>query len=468
MLIRKRRTQEVFKWLLAKPARMIMTSFLFVDIIGFVLLLLPLASVTGRSVGIKTALFTTVSSTCVTGLVVADTASTFSTFGRGVILALIQIGGLGLVTISTFFISLIRRKVGLRTRVLAQESSGSFSFTELPALLRSIVLLTFAFEFIGFLLFATQFVPLFGWSEGLAKAGFQSVSAFCNAGFDLMGDTKFGPYASLTGFSGNPVVLFTTMFLIVAGGLGFIVWRDLFASIKTKRLNIHSRITLAATALLILSGMLFILSVEWNNEGEMAMGLLPTWQRPIAALFQSITMRTAGFNTINMATLLDGTKIFCVALMFIGAGSGSTGGGIKVSTFWLLIYSVYSEIRGRTDIVIRKHQIARVAVQRAISIFVLALGLVTLLSIVLTFTESASLADGRIEYLDLLFESASAFGTVGVSAASTPELTSLGQMCLIPVMFIGRVGPITVAVSLALREPKEYSSVFPEGKIHIG
>jgi trk system potassium uptake protein TrkH len=351
---------------------------------------------------------------------------------------------------------------------LAQESAGSFSFVELPSLLRSIILLTFIFEFTGFVLFATQFVPLYGWETGLAKAGFQSVSSFCNAGFDLMGDTASGPYSSLTAFSGNPVVLFTTMFLIVSGGLGFIVWRDLIASVKTKRLNVHSRITLVATAILILAGMLFILAVEWGNKGEMAMGLLPAWQRPIAALFQSITMRTAGFNTINMTTLMDGTKIFCVALMFIGAGSGSTGGGIKVSTFSLLIYSVYSEIRGRTDIVIRKHQIARVAVQRALSIFVLALGLVALLSIVLTFTESASLAAGRIEYLDLLFESASAFGTVGVSAASTPELTTIGQMCLIPVMFIGRVGPITVAVSLALREPKEFSSVFPEGKIHIG
>jgi trk system potassium uptake protein TrkH len=427
-----------------------------------------MSSITGRSVGFTAALFTTVSSTCVTGLVVSDTAMTFSSFGRAVIIALIQIGGLGLVTISTFFISLVRRRVGLRTRVLAQESAGSFSFVELPSLLRSIILLTFIFEFSGFLLLATQFVPLFGWEDGLAKAGFQSVSAFCNAGFDLMGDTAAGPYSSLTSFSGNPVVLFTTMFLIVAGGLGFVVWRDLFSFIKSRKLNIHSRITLVATALLIVIGTLFILAVEWGNKSEMAMGLLPAWQRPMAAMFQSITMRTAGFYTINMATLMDGTKIFCVALMFIGAGSGSTGGGIKVSTFSLLIYSIYSEIRGRTEIVIRKHQIARVAVQRAISIFVLALGLLALLSIVLTFTESASLASGRIEYLDLLFEAASAFGTVGVSSASTPDLTTLGQMCLIPVMFIGRVGPITVAVSLALREPKEYSSVFPEGKIHIG
>lgn len=445
-----------------------MTSFLFVDIIGFILLMLPIASANGKSVGVAAALFTTVSSTCVTGLVVSDTASTFSTFGRAIIISLIQIGGLGLVTISTFFISLIRRRVGLRTRLLAQESSGSFSFVELPSLLRSIILLTFMFEFTGFVLFATQFVPLFGWKAGLAKAGFQAVSSFCNAGFDLMGDTAFGPYSSLTAFSGNPVVLFTTMFLVVSGGLGFIVWRDLFASIKTRKLHVHSRITLFATAVLIIAGALFILFVEWGNTGDMAMGTLPVWQRPIAALFQSITMRTAGFNTINMSTLMDGTKLFCVALMFIGAGSGSTGGGIKVSTFSLLIYSIFSEIRGRSEIVIRKHQIARVAVQRAIAIFVLGLSLVLLLSMVLSFTESASVASGRVEYLDLLFESVSAFGTVGVSSASTPEITTLGQMCMIPVMFIGRVGPITVAVSLALREPKEYSSVFPEGKIHIG
>ncbi len=467
MLIRKRRTQELFKWLLAKPARMIITSFLFVDIIGCILLMLPIASSDGHSIGFADALFTTVSATCVTGLVVFDTALTFTTFGRGVIIALIQIGGLGLVTISTFFISLVRRKVGLRTRVLAQESSGSFSFTELPALLRSIVLLTFIFEFLGFIIFSTQYVPLFGWADGMAKAGFQSVSAFCNAGFDLMGK-DYGPYSSLTAFSGNPVVLFTTMFLIVSGGLGFIVWRDLITCIKTRKITVHTRITLIATATLIVLGTVFILIAEWTNKGEGAMGLLPAWQRPMAAMFQSITMRTAGFNSINMTTMLDGTKLLCVVLMFIGAGSASTGGGIKVSTISLLLFSVYSEIRGRTDIIIRKHQIARVAVQRALSIFILALGLLVLLSVVLTFTESASLESGRFEYLDLLFEAASAFGTVGVSSASTPQLTTLGQMCLVPVMFIGRVGPITVAVSLALREPKEYSSVFPEGKIQIG
>jgi trk system potassium uptake protein TrkH len=272
----------------------------------------------------------------------------------------------------------------------------------------------------------------------------------------------------MTAFSGNIVVMFTTMFLIVSGGLGFIVWRDLFSSVKTKKINVHSRITLFATAILIIVGALYILVAEWRNVADQSMGTLPEWQRPIAAVFQSITMRTAGFNTLNMATLLDGTKLLCVVLMFIGAGSGSTGGGIKVSTFSLLVYSVYSEIRGRTDIVIRKHQIARVAVQRAIAIFVLGLTLILFLSFILTFTEAAALAEGRFEYLDLLFESVSAFGTVGVSSANTSGLTTFSQMCLIPIMFIGRVGPVTFAVSLALREPKDYSSIFPEGKIHIG
>jgi trk system potassium uptake protein TrkH len=447
---------------------MIISSFLIVDIIGFVLLMLPISASTGKSIGVTNALFTTVSSTCVTGLVVFDTASTFSSFGRAVIIALIQVGGLGLVTITTFFISVVRRKVGLRTRVLVQESSGSFSFVELPALLKSIVTLTFVFEFIGFILFSTQFVPMFGWKSGMAKAGFQAISSFCNAGFDLMGDTAFGPYSSLTGFTGNPVVIFTTAFLVICGGLGFIVWRDLLSYFKNRKLNVHTRITLIATFCLLLIGTLFIFTAEWGNTGEQALGSLPAWQRPISAFFQSVTMRTAGFNTINMSNLLDGTKLFCVALMFIGAGSGSTGGGIKVSTFMLLIYSVYSEIRGRSNIVIRKHQIARVAVQRAIAIFVMGLGLVLVLSVVLCFTESAALASGRVEYLDLLFESVSAFGTVGVSAANTSQLTTASQMCMIPIMFIGRVGPVTFAVSLALREPKEYSNVFPEGKIHIG
>jgi len=328
--------------------------------------------------------------------------------------------------------------------------------------------MTLSFELLGMLVFATQFVPLFGWRAGLSKSAFHAVSSFCNAGFDLMGDTSFGPYSSMTGFADNPVVLLMTSFLIISGGLGFIVWRDIFAAINSKKLHVHSRITLLGTGILLIVGTAFFLMAEFSNTSEGAMGLLAAGDRLSNAFFQSVTMRTAGFNSINMTTMIDSSKVISVMLMFIGAGSGSTGGGVKVSTFMLLLYSMHAEIKGDTNIVIRKNQIPREAVQRAIAILVMAMGLVLFLSILLSFAEAEALDLGQMSYLDLLFESASAFGTVGVSSANTPVLSTLSKILIIPVMFIGRIGPVTFAVSLALREPKEYSNVFPEGRIHIG
>ncbi|MEI8198687.1 MAG: potassium transporter TrkG [Eubacteriales bacterium] len=468
MLVKKRKITSFMRWFFQKPARVIVSSFLFVDFVGTLLLMLPISSQDGRSLGFINSLFTTVSATCVTGLVVVDTATHFTIFGRVVVICLIQIGGLGLVTITTFFLSLVRRRVGLRARVLAQESSGSFSFMELPQLVKSIVLTTLAFEFTGFVLLSTQYVPQFGWSGGLGRASFQAVSAFCNAGFDLMGDTASGPYSSLTAYSGNPVVLLTTGFLIIFGGLGFIVWRDLFNYRKTKSLRLHSKIAISMTVCLVVAGSLFFLFAEWNNKGVQAMGSLPEWQRPLAAFFQSVTLRTAGFNSINQANLLSGSKLISVMLMFIGAGSGSTGGGIKVTTFALLLAAVASDIRGRDQIVIRNHQIPRVAVQRAIAIFFLGMGVMVGLSFILCFTEAAALHKGTFEYLDLLFESASAFGTVGVTSAQTPVLTTLSHIFIIPAMFIGRVGPVTFAISLAMHESKEMINIYPEGKVQIG
>jgi len=468
MLVKRSSSHNLFRWLFAKPARMIVTSFLFVDLIGTILLTLPIATLSGQSIGVFKALFTTVSATCVTGLVVQDTATTFSPFGKIVIIMLIQIGGLSLITITSVFLNFARRRVGLRAKLLAQESSGSFSFMELPALLKSIFLTTFLFEFTGFVLLASQFVPLYGWIQGLGKAGFTAVSAFCNAGFDLMGNTASGPYSSLTAFNGNPIIMFTVGFLIIFGGLGFIVWHDLFNFYKTRKLRLQSKIAIIMTSSLVIFGMIFFLAVEWNNTGELAMGLLPNWQKPIAAFFQSVTMRTAGFNSINMSNLFDGTKLISVILMFIGAGSGSTGGGIKVSTFMILVYAVIAEIRGRGEVIVLKNKIAKSAVSRAISIFILGLLVMVGLSLILTFTEAASLKNGTFEYLDLLFESASAFGTVGVSSAQTPTLTSLGQFFIIPAMFIGRVGPIAFAITLAIREPKPTTNVYPESKIQLG
>ena len=468
MLVKKSRFHSFVKWLFALPARAIVLSFLFVDLIGTILLMLPIASQDGRSIGFLKAFFTCISATCVTGLVVVDTATHFTTFGKVIIIALIQIGGLGLVTITTFIISLARRRVGLKAKVLAQESSGSFSMIELPKVLKSIVLTTLAFEFVGFIFFATQYVPMFGWADGLGKAGFQAISAFCNAGFDLLGDTSGGKYVSLVGMNNYPVVILTTAFLIIAGGLGFNVWKDIFTHKKGTKLMLNSKVSIIMTISLLLAGTIFFLLSEWSNTGVQAMGTLPEWQRPIAAFFQSVTLRTAGFNTINQVTLHDESKLVSVVMMFIGAGSGSTGGGIKTSTLAVLIYSVIADVRRSDGVLISKQRIPIQLVQRAVTILFLGMGIMMTLSILLCISESAALASGRIEYLDLLFESASAFGTVGVTSALTPELSTLSHIFIIPAMFLGRVGPATFALSLALREVKLQTNIYPEAKLQVG
>ena len=469
--------------MLDRPARVIVSSFLLIVIIGTLILMLPFATQAGKSIGFFDSFFTTVSATCVTGLVVRDTATTFNTFGRVVLLLLIQVGGLGLVTIYTFAVSLFRRKVNLRTRLLAQESTGSFSLTELRGLLLTIIMMTFGFEMIGFVLFATQLVPMFGLGTGLFKSLFLSVSAFCNAGFDLLGDTATGPYSSFTGFNANPVIMLTSTFLIFSGGLGFHVWKDLIDYSRQKirailnhdkkeRTNIHimlhTRLAFFMMLGLLILGTLLILIMEWSNTNGLTIGNLSGGSKLSAALFQSMSMRTAGMNSIDLLAMRDCTKIVCVILMFIGAGAGSTGGGIKVQVFALLFCSVKSDLSGKSEVLFHNHRVSRDTVRRALTIFTLGVAMIMALACVLSVTERALIAQGKFTFVDLLFESASAFGTVGVSSASTPQFSFWGQLAIIPVMFLGRVGPITFAMGLIMKKGKQYSNVYPEAKIHLG
>ncbi|MBO4926866.1 MAG: Trk family potassium uptake protein [Clostridiales bacterium] len=483
MLIRRTRARRLLEWMMDRPARVIMSSFLLIMLIGTFILMLPFVTKSGDSIGFFDALFTTVSATCVTGLIVRDTATTFNTLGQVILLILIQIGGLGLVTIYTFGVSLVRRKVNVKTRLLAQESTGSFSFSELKGLLRTIILMTLFFEFTGFVLLSTQLVPLFGYKDGLFKSLFLSVSAFCNAGFDLLGDTASGPYSSFTAFNGNTVVMLTIVFLIFSGSLGFHVWKDLidyctnkFRAIKRhdkkERTNIHMKLHtrlafVLMVALLVVGAVLFLL-MEWTNDAALSIGSFTTGEKIKAALFQSMSMRTAGMNSVDLLAMRDCTKILCAVLMFIGAGAGSTGGGIKVQVFALLLYSVKSDLSGNPEVVIRNHRVSRDTVRRALTIFTMGITLVVVLTCILSITEKSLLEQGRFTFLDLLFESASAFGTVGVSSASTPQFSFWGHLFIIPVMFLGRVGPMTFAMGLIMKDRKNTKSVYPEAKIHLG
>ncbi len=483
MLIRRTRTRKVLDWMMDRPARVIVFSFLLIMIIGTILLMMPFATKSGESIGLFDAMFSTVSATCVTGLVVRDTATTFNTFGRIVLLCLIQVGGLGLVTIYTFAVSMFRRQVDVKTRLLAQESTGSFSFTELKGLLRTIIFMTAFFEMTGFILYATQLVPKFGWGSGLFKSLFLGVSAFCNAGFDLFGDTASGPYSSFLAFNGNTVIMLTTVFLIFSGSLGFHVWKDLIDysvgkikalknhDKKTRtniRMKLHTRLAFIMMVALLLVGAVLFLIMEWTNQAPLSLGTLSLGQKLKASLFQSMSMRTAGMNSVDLLAMRDCTKILCVVLMFIGAGAGSTGGGIKVQVFALLFYSVKSDLTGKSEVVFRNHRVSRETVQRALTIFTLGITLVLALACILSVTERSLISQGKCTFVDLLFESASAFGTVGVTSAATSQFSFWGQLAIMPVMFLGRVGPLTFAMGLVMKNRKKANNVYPEAQIHLG
>lgn len=469
MLVKQSFAHKVIDWIFKNPSRMIISSFLLVILIGSILLFLPFSTYSGHHLNYFEALFTAVSAVCVTGLVVADTATTFTIFGKIVLIILIQIGGLGLVTITSFIISFTRKKQDLRTRLVAQETSGSFSFKEAPLLLRFILGLTLGFEFVGGVLFAVEYVPKYGWAEGLGKAFFQGISAYCNAGFDLMGNTESGKFSSLVGFAGSPLIVITTCCLILFGGLGFTVWVDLFGMVKNQRKNklkVHSKIVLEWTLGLTLVGLIAMFILEYSNKATM--GDMSFGERILASFFQSVTFRTAGFNTIDLGAMTNPSKTIGILLMFIGAGSGSTGGGIKITTFAIIVYSVISEIKGNKDTVTHKHTISGSIVRRAVAIFFIGIFVVIGLSLLLSITEHKAIMAGDFNFIDVVFEVTSAFATVGVSSLGTPNLLTISKVLLIPAMFLGRVGPISLALSLAMRDTRKIGEVYPEGKVHIG
>ena len=469
MLQPKKEKRNLTRGLLAMPARLITLSFLTLIAVGTLLLSLPVASRGGSSIGLVKAFFTATSATCVTGLVTVDTATHWSLFGQIVILALIQAGGLGIVTITTFFFVLARRKIGFKAMIVAQESTASLRFSDVMKLVRRVVLITMTIEVVGAAVLATRFVPAFGWSRGIFKSIFHAVSAFCNAGFDLMGNTDSGPYSSLVAWNGVPVVLLTIAVLFILGGLGFIVINSFVEYRKTRSIPYHARLVLFLTGVFLVTGMAFFLLAEYNNTASGAMGTLPAGQRFLAAFFQSATPRTAGFNSIDQASLTGSSKIVTILLMFVGAAPGSTGGGIKVTTFAMLIAAVFAELRGYEYPVLLRHRIARAVFNKAFLILSLGFFTVLVTTVGMTFTERALLASGGTTVLDLLFEAVSAFGTVGLSAAGTPNLSQGSWLLLTVSMIVGRVGPASFAISL-LQGPRSDTRdmVFPEGRCIVG
>ena len=423
------------------PVRVIVVSFALIILVGTLLLMLPISSKVGGASFID-ALFTTTSATCVTGLVVGDTYTLWTPFGQGVILGCIQLGGLGLSTLTIGFSLLVRRKLGIREMKLASESSGG-SGLDIAGLLRLTIIFTFACEAIGACLLALRFVPMFG-VNGIWPSIFCAISAF----------------------AGDPLVSLTISFLIIIGGLGFIVVQDIylckiqprFHHKDTIRLNFHSQICLRVTIGLLVFGTLGFFLLEFSNT----MQGLNVLEKLNCAFFQSTNTRTAGFASVDIASQFEFTKVLSVLLMFIGACPGSTGGGIKTTTFTVLAATIVCTIRGKSEAVILRHRFSTPTVYKAFTL--------TFVSILLVFIDAGVISslNPDILYIDCLYEATSAFGTVGLSASVTPNLDPISKLILIFTMFVGRVGPLSFGLSILMRHKEKGASIYPEGRMIIG
>ena len=455
----KKRTRRPNKgWLAGSSAtQTICISFLLVIAVGTLLLTLPISSRTGR-LGVIDAMFTATSATCVTGLVVRDTWSQFSLFGQIIILMLIQVGGLGLVTLTSFFALAARRRMGFRDLRLLGESVSADGLSKATEVLKIVIKLAAAFEAVGIVLLLFAFVPQFG-AEGVWVSVFTAISAFCNAGFDLFG--RFGAYSSLVPYVNNYYVQAVVMFMIMAGGLGFMVWVELAEYRKKRRLSLHAKVVLQFSVIFWVGGAVLLALLEWSNPRTM--GGLPVPGKIMAALFQSVSTRTAGMNTIDLAACSPISKLLMSVLQFIGAAPGSTGGGVKVTTFAVLILTIRSVAQGRDDCVIGGHHIESKTVYRALTIIVIG-AVAAFGSAVVVYYNTAE----TVSVIDCIFESCSAFGTVGLSVGVTGQLNTGAKLLYMACMFMGRVGPVSLAISLTAKPDDNKRKVLPVGHINVG
>lgn len=455
----KKRTRRPNKgWLAGSSAtQTICSSFLLVIAVGTLLLTLPISSRTGR-LGVIDALFTATSATCVTGLVVRDTWSQFSLFGQVIILMLIQVGGLGLVTLTSFFALAARRRMGFRDLRLLGESVSADGLSKATEVLKIVIKLAAAFEAVGIVLLLFAFVPQFG-AEGVWVSVFTAISAFCNAGFDLFG--RFGAYSSLVPYVNNYYVQAVIMFMIMAGGLGFMVWVELAEYRKKRRLSLHAKVVLQFSVIFWGGGAVLLALLEWSNPRTM--GGLSVPGKIMAALFQSVSTRTAGMNTIDLAACSPISKLLMSVLQFIGAAPGSTGGGVKVTTFAVLILTIRSVAQGRDDCVIGGHHIESKTVYRALTIIVIG-AVAAFGSAVVVYYNTAE----TVSVIDCIFESCSAFGTVGLSVGVTGQLNTGAKLLYMACMFMGRVGPVSLAISLTAKPDDNKRKVLPVGHINVG
>ncbi|MGM1048710.1 trk system potassium uptake protein TrkH [Paenibacillus uliginis N3/975] len=445
-------TSKLF-WLRLSPPQILVMGFGGIITIGTLLLMLPISNTTGEPLNFMDALFTATSATCVTGLVVVDTGTFFSSFGQVVIMLLIQIGGLGFMTMATLFALVLKRRISLKDRLILQEAMNQSSMEGIVRLIRRVLLYSLVIEACGALLLTLRWAFDMPFGKALYYGIFHAVTMFNNAGFDL-----FGEFRSLTGYVYDPLVNFVVMFLIVSGGIGFIVMADLVDYKKSRKLSLHSKVVLSMTGALILIGAVVIFIFEFTNPKTL--GSLNWGGKILGSFFQSVTPRTAGANTLDITGLRQASQFFIVILMFIGASPGSTGGGIKTTTFTMMIAAVIAMMRGKDEIVLFRYRLVQERVLKALTITLLALLLVITVAMILSTTEDSS-------FLSILFEATSAFGTVGLSMGLTPHLSLFGKLLISITMFAGRLGPLTLAYALGPKKGKELYR-HPEGKMIIG
>lgn len=437
-----------------KGVQILALGFIFVILVGALILTLPISTTSGERTNFLDALFTATSAVCVTGLIVVDTGTYWNMFGQTLIMILIEIGGLGFMSFTTLIAIILGKKITLRERLILQDAMNTFNIQGLVKMVKYVLVFTVTVQFFGTLLFSTQFIPEYGLGRGLFYSIFHSISAFCNAGFDI-----FGNFSSLTYYNSNAVVILVASALIIIGGLGFTVLSELYSKKSLRKVSIHSKMVILMTTVLVLGGTLLMFLFENNNVNTIAN--MSFFDKIMNSFFASVTPRTAGFNSISTNGMTTAGQFLTIILMFIGGSPGSTAGGIKTTTIGILIVTIICVIQGKEDAEVFKKRFSKGLVYKAFTLIFIGVSLVIVVTMLLSYTEK------EVSFIALFYETVSAFGTAGLTLGLTSKLSSVGKVLIMIMMYLGRVGPLTVVLSIT-RKKINLGIKYPEGKILIG